>query len=253
MICPVHRTWKIRGLGRNEVALAVVQKNRDEVGIQKRSNDEIGKFVPIHILRSNLKPAGRPDDADGWLVSGAEVKVDRILRTSGAIAGDTDKSQIELPVAVKIRDGKLRGAKRDCRADETRDGPVRIAEMQLTCANGCDKAEERHSRKKKSIGDAAQAHKQDLVYRTSAWGWQCGDPDGGAGYTRPGIGNSIANRAVLASSNVLRRELTFWLYFPLLGTGAPEFTVKITLILLILLRAPPRRLECLCSIADCHV
>jgi hypothetical protein len=51
--------------------------------------------------------------------------------------------------------------------------------MQLTCTNGCDKAEERHCRKKKPIGDAAQDHKQDLVYRTSAWGWQCGVPVAG--------------------------------------------------------------------------
>jgi hypothetical protein len=65
--------------------------------------------------------AGRPDDPDGRLVSGTKLKVDRILRGRGAVTRNTDQRQIGLPVTVKIRDGKLRGAKRDGGADEARD------------------------------------------------------------------------------------------------------------------------------------
>src|ERR1700720_1603812 len=107
------RAGKRGGLGGSKVALAVIQENRYELRVEKRSDDKIGELVSVHILRSNLKPPRRPDNADRGFVPGTEVQVDRILRGGRAIARDTDKRQIRLQVAVKIRDGKMRGALRE--------------------------------------------------------------------------------------------------------------------------------------------
>jgi len=72
----IHSAGKIGGFGGNEVTLAVIQENRHEMRVEKRSDDKIGEFVSIHVPRGDLKAAGRPDNADSRFGSGTEVKVD---------------------------------------------------------------------------------------------------------------------------------------------------------------------------------
>jgi len=142
-----HSAGKIGGFSRNEVTLAVIQENRHEMRIENRSDDKIGEFVPIHVPRGDLQAAGRADNADSGFGTGTEVKVDRILRGERAIARDADHSQIGFPVAVKIRDGKLRGAKRDGRADEARDGAIRVSDLRVPDPERCGQAEDGNPRK----------------------------------------------------------------------------------------------------------
>jgi hypothetical protein len=166
------RGGKIGGFGGNEVTFAVIQENRHELRVEKRSDDKIGELVAIHILRGNLKTPGRADNADRRFAPGAEVKVERISRGRRAVACDPDKSQIGLPVTVKIRDGKLARAKRDGRSDEARDWPIGFPDLREPRPEGYDQAENRASRKKESVGEAAYAHNDDSVYRTLRQGWQ---------------------------------------------------------------------------------
>ena len=143
---PLHSAGKIGGFGENEVTFTIIQENRHELRVKKRSDDKIGELVSVHVSWSDLQAPGRPDKADCGFGSGTEIKVDRILRAGKAIARDTDKRQIRLQVAVKIRDGKLRGAKRDGCADEARDGSIRISDLQVPCPEGCNQAQNRESR-----------------------------------------------------------------------------------------------------------
>ena len=62
-----------------------------------------------------------------------------------------DKSQIGLPVTVKIRDGKLRGPKRDGSPDHSRDLLIRSLELKPSCQEGSDHTEDRKSWKKESV------------------------------------------------------------------------------------------------------
>jgi len=143
----IHSAGKIGGFGGNEVTLAVIQENRHEMRIERRSDDKIGEFVSVHVPRRYLQAARRGDNADSRFGSGTEVKVDRILRSGRAIARYADHYQIGFPVAVKIRDGKLCGAKRDGRADEARDGAIRGSNLRVPYPEGCNQAEDGNSRK----------------------------------------------------------------------------------------------------------
>ena len=142
-----HSAGKIGGLGGNEVTLAIIQENRHEMRVEKRSDDKIGEFVSVHVPRRDLQASRRANNADSSFGPGTEVKVDEILRGGRAIARDADQSQIGFPVPVKIRDRKLRGAKRDGRADEARDGAIRGSDLRVPDPEGCDQAEHRNSRK----------------------------------------------------------------------------------------------------------
>ena len=112
-VSPLPRAGKQSGLGGSEIAFAVIQENRHELRVEKRSDDKIGELVSIHILRGNLKTTGWAHNADRGFTPRAEVQVDRILRGGRAIARKTDKREIRLQVTVEICDGKMRGALRD--------------------------------------------------------------------------------------------------------------------------------------------
>jgi hypothetical protein len=158
-------------------------------------------------------------------VPGAKVKVDRILRGGRSVTRDADKSQIGLPVTVKIRDRKLSGAKRNGRPNEAGDGAIRISYLRVPGPEGCEQAENGESRKKDSVGEAAHAHSDNSVYRTLPRGWQSAAM---ARFALSELRNPHHRRGgCWLSGNVFSTWLTYGRSFPPLGMGFPEYADKV--------------------------
>ncbi len=109
---------KVGTLYMREIALAIVQKNGDELRVHLRSDHEIGDFVSVDVLRRDLESPGGPNEANWSPWAGAEFEFQGIFGLRRAIVRDSNHRQVGLQIAIEISNREMRGALRERVSDK---------------------------------------------------------------------------------------------------------------------------------------
>jgi hypothetical protein len=119
--------WIVGTLRVREVALAIIQKNGHEPRIHLGSDDEIGDFVPVDVLRRDLESTGGSNQVDRGPWAGAEFELQRIFGLRRALVRDSNHRQVGLQIAIEIGNRKMRGTLRERAANEEGCGTIQAA------------------------------------------------------------------------------------------------------------------------------
>lgn len=102
-----QRGGKLGWVSESEVAVAVIEENRDWLVPPRRADDEVGRIVTIYVARDELQAANGRGQLEELFWTRAELKSNRVMSAQGIKLNEFYPGQIRDAIAVEVSDGEI--------------------------------------------------------------------------------------------------------------------------------------------------